>query len=111
MTVMEVLRAVTADSSTSSSSGNLFGSQPQFGNGPGATGIQTLINYTGAIALGVSLLSFLVSCALMGFGHFTNHYGSSDSGKKGLLASTTAAFLVGMAAALNHFFFHLGEAA
>jgi hypothetical protein len=91
------------------SGGDLFTSQPGFGNGPGSSAIQTLIDYTAAIALGLSLLALLLSAALMGFGHFTNHWGSSDTGKRGLLVSLAAAFLVGIAASLNHFFFHLGQ--
>lgn len=87
----------------------LFTSSPDFGGGPGSSAIQTLIDYTAAVALGLSLLALLVSAALMGFGHFTNHYGSSDAGKRGLLVSLSAAFLVGIAASLNHFFFHLGQ--
>lgn len=90
--------------------GDLFTSQPGFNGGPGSSAIQTLIDYTAAIALGLSLLALLVSAALMGFGHFTNHWGSSDVGKRGLLVSLAAAFLVGIAASLNHFFFHLGQA-
>lgn len=112
MAVSEALARVVADASpTPAPGGDLFSSSPTFGNGPGATGLQTLINYTGAIALGLTLLGFLASCGAMAFGHFTNHWGSSDTGKRGLLVSVAAAFLVGMAAALNHFFFHLGQAA
>ena len=91
--------------------GDIFTSRPAFNGGPGSTAIQALIDYAAAVALGLSLLALLVSAALMGFGHFTNHWGSSDVGKRGLLVSLSAAFLVGIAASLNHFFFHLGQAA
>ena len=76
------------------------------GNGlPGGNLAQTLLNWTGQVALWGSLGSILVGAAVYGLGREAGNYGAASKGRTLALGGVVGAILTGLAATIVNLLF------
>ena len=80
------------------------------GNAVGAAQIQEIINSVALYAELGCAAGFLASAIVWAVGGKVGNYGAAQGGKTGVVVAVGVAFLVGAAAAIINFFFHLGQA-
>ena len=71
--------------------------------------LANLVNGLAAVALILALAGVVLSAARWGIGIASGNLGWADQGKSGFIVSALAALLIGGAAILVNFFFHLGQ--
>ncbi len=76
---------------------------------PGGTQLGDIINYIAFYAELACAAGFLAAAIVWALGSRTGNYGAAQGGKTGVVTSVGVAFLVGAAAAIINFFFHIGQ--
>lgn len=76
---------------------------------PGGTQLNDIINYIAFYAELACAAGFLASAIVWALGSRTGNYGAAQGGKTGVVTSVGVAFLVGAAAAIINFFYHIGQ--
>ncbi len=82
--------------------------QPNSGNLPGGSALQSLTNGIGWWALVLALVGLLVGAAAWALGAHSNNYQQSYLGRRTVLISGLAALIIGAAPGVVNFFFNTG---
>jgi hypothetical protein len=72
--------------------------------------LQDLVNGVDAVALTVAVLGFLLAAGTWALGAATSNVSWADRGKSATIVCALAALLIGGAAIIINFFFHVGTA-